>query len=569
MAQRSTETTGYTQDVQELVENLRLLQTRPDDPQASGTTWGRYADDDVAEEDVPRDACGVFGCVLTEDAAKNKNLVSHVIYLGLVALQHRGQESAGMVMSEGGSTKEFTYHKGQGLVASIFNDAALNKLQGALGVGHTRYSTAGGRDPKNTQPFMVHTRHGPLAVAHNGELINANALRSTVLDRGVGLSTYSDSELITQMLSLTPPKGEASGPDWPARIRHLMEASPTAYSLVLMNQNKIFGVRDPFGNRPLCIGKLMPVGEASSSPSDNSPSKPLGWVISSESCAFQSIGAHLLREVHPGEIVELSSSGVRSLDQVGRPKTRPIVESHPEEEHMFHQVMPVRAATLPAFCIFEYVYFSRPDSIYEGQQVYTVRMRCGRQLALETAVDADIISTVPESATPAALGYSMETGLPYVEVLCKNRYVGRSFIQPDQRSRQLSVAKKFGAISDNLAGQRVVIVDDSIVRGTTVGPIIRLLKDAGAKEVHIRVASPPIRHPCYMGINIPTRKELIANHLTPEQLGQRVGADSLRYLSIEGLVKAVTSGISEKRPAEDVGHCTACLSGEYPVQLEF
>ncbi|CAL4148017.1 unnamed protein product, partial [Meganyctiphanes norvegica] len=513
--------------------------------------------------DELRDACGVFGCVLAKQTEAEAVNVAQSIYLGLVALQHRGQESAGIVTSEGLGAVQHNYHKGQGLVGAIFNDPALNKLKGVLGIGHTRYSTAGGRDPINTQPFMVHTRHGPLAVAHNGELINATALRKTVLDRGVGLSTLSDSELLIQMLSLPPPKGEKDGvPDWPARIRHLMEASPTAYSLALLHEDRIFGVRDPFGNRPLCIGKLMPVGEHHTKLDST---QPLGWVISSESCAFQSIGAVLVREVYAGEIVEISPNGIRSLGMVAR-SSRPVVdmvyEDHPDPDYLYNTHTPAP----PAFCIFEYVYFARPDSIFEGQQVYQVRQRCGRQLALEAPVEADLISTVPESATPAALGFSIQTGIPYLEVLCKNRYVGRTFIQPDVRSRQLAVAKKFGVISHNLAGKRVVLVDDSIVRGTTIGPLVKLLKQGGAREVHIRIASPPICHPCYMGINIPTRGELIANSVQADDLAARVGADSLVYLSIDGLVKAVREGVATKAPT---GHCTACLDGKYPVQLEW
>ncbi|XP_045102172.1 amidophosphoribosyltransferase-like isoform X3 [Portunus trituberculatus] len=510
-----------------------------------------------------REACGVIGCMLARSTPDGMVNVARMIYLGLVALQHRGQESAGIVTSEGPASTHFNYQKGDGLVAAIFTDEKLNKLKGDMGLGHSRYSTAGGRDPTNTQPFMVHTRHGPLATAHNGELINAGALRKAIMDRGVGLSTLSDSELITQMLSQAPPRGEKAKPDWGARIRHLIEATPTAYSLVVMQEDKIYGVRDPFGNRPLSIGRLMPLGTAN----EEDQRKPLGWVFSSESCAFQSMGATLMREVYPGEIVELSPDGVRSLDIVPRPKsTAPHSNAHGDPDDIDHET--ILLGPPPAFCIFEYVYFARADSVFEGQQVYSVRQRCGRQLAIESPVDADIISTVPESATPAALGFSLESGIPYIEVLCKNRYVGRSFIQPDTRSRQLAVAKKFGVLSENLMGRRVVLVDDSIVRGTTVGPIIQLLRQAGAKEVHIRVASPPLKHPCYMGINIPTRGELLANQKPLEELASYVGADSLAYLSIEGLRKAVRQGIVLKNNIP-TGHCTACLDGNYPVNLEW
>ncbi|XP_050719052.1 amidophosphoribosyltransferase-like isoform X1 [Eriocheir sinensis] len=527
----------------------------------------RAEEEEEEEERRLQEACGVVGCVLARNSPDGTVNVAKMIYLGLVALQHRGQESAGIVTNEDPSSKHFHYQKGDGLVPAVFTEEKLHKLKGNIGIGHSRYSTAGGRDPSNTQPFLVHTRHGPLATAHNGELINALALRKAILDRGVGLSTHSDSELITQMLSQAPPRGEKAKPDWGARIRHLIEATPTAYSLVILHGDKIYGVRDPFGNRPLCIGRLMPVGGANGDNSSDASPKPIGWLFSSESCAFQSMGATLMREVYPGEIVELSPDGVRSLDVVPRPKSStPLSAAHGDPDHVNHD--DILLAPLPAFCIFEYVYFARADSVFEGQQVYSVRQRCGRQLAIEAPVDADIISTVPESATPAALGFSLQSGIPYVEVLCKNRYVGRSFIQPDKRSRQLAVAKKFGALTENLMGRRVVLVDDSIVRGTTVGPIIQLLRQAGAREVHIRVASPPLKHPCYMGINIPTRGELLANQKPIEELANHVGANSLAYLSIDGLVKAVRQGIVARNNAP-VGHCTACLDGNYPVHLEW
>ncbi|MCL4118767.1 UNVERIFIED_CONTAM: hypothetical protein GTU68_066686, partial [Idotea baltica] len=376
------------------------------------------------------------------------------------------------------------------------------------------------------------------------------------------------SELLIQILCLTPPRGEKRGPDWSARIRHLVEATPTAYSLALMFEDKIYGVRDPFGNRPLCIGKLLPIAEPDEGGLENTTNsaKALGWVLSSESCSFQSIGAVLYREVLPGEIVEISPRGIRTLDVVPRPK-RPRFSKHIFAGNNDHLQNHGVEDAPPAFCIFEYVYFARPDSIFEGQQVYAVRQRCGRQLAEEAFVEADIVASIPESATPSALGYALQSGIPFVEVLCKNRYVGRSFILPDTRSRQLAVAKKFGAITTNLQGKRVIIVDDSIVRGNTVGPIIKLLRNAGAKEVHLRIASPPIKYPCYMGINIPTKNELIANKKEPEKLAEFVGADSLVYLSIEGLVKAVQEGVVTPSKNTAVGYCTACLDSKYPCPV--
>uniref|UniRef100_A0A1B6HSG8 Amidophosphoribosyltransferase n=2 Tax=Homalodisca liturata TaxID=320908 RepID=A0A1B6HSG8_9HEMI len=483
--------------------------------------------------------CGVFACIGSRSWARpNQNDVAQVICLGLVALQHRGQESAGIVTSEGNS-KHFNVKKGMGMINMVFNDEAMRKLKGNLGIGHTRYSTSAASDEVNCQPFVVHTAHGVMAVAHNGEIVNSNSLRKMVFSRGVGLSTHSDSELITQALCLNPPEGEVNGPDWPARIKQVMQLAPLSYSLVLMLSDRIYAVRDSYGNRPLCIGKIVPLN---SKPGNNEAE---GWVVSSESCGFLSIGARYEREVVPGEIVELTEAGVKTVTIVERVD-----------------------GALPAFCIFEYVYFARSDSIFEGQMVYTVRLECGKMLAREAWVDADIVSSVPESGTAAAHGFSRESGIPFAEVLCKNRYVGRTFIQPSTRLRQLGVAKKFGALSENVQGKKLILIDDSIVRGNTIGPIVKLLRDAGAKEVHIRIASPPLLYPCYMGINIPTREELIANKLDTLKLAQHTGADSLAYLSVKGLHEAVRHNIRSNNKTP-IGHCTACLTGEYPQKLEW
>ncbi|KAK6636999.1 hypothetical protein RUM43_010666 [Polyplax serrata] len=494
--------------------------------------------------------CGVFGCIATGDWPSQID-VAQVICLGLVALQHRGQESAGIVTSEGKCAKHFNTVKGMGMISSIFNDDSIRKLSGNLGIGHTRYSTSAASEEVNCQPFVVHTNHGAMAVAHNGELVNCTQLREDVLARGVGLSTHSDSELITQALCLNPPEEDKDGgPNWVARIKHLMSLAPLSYSLVIMLKDKIYGVRDPYGNRPLCIGRIVPIRDShlngNCADCNSVEDESDGYVISSESCGFLSIGARYVREVLPGEIVELTKHGVRSIEIVERPKHRP-----------------------QAFCIFEYVYFARSDSIFEGQMVYSVRLQCGRMLARESSVNADIISSVPESGTAAAHGFARESKIPFAEVLCKNRYVGRTFIQPSTRLRQLGVAKKFGALSENVKGKKIVLVDDSIVRGNTIGPIIKLLKDAGATEVHIRIASPPLKYPCYMGINIPTREELIANKMNAAKLAKHVGADSLEYLSVEGLIKAVKHGVSPDTPEEQIGYCTACLTGDYPEKLKW
>ncbi|XP_077135835.1 amidophosphoribosyltransferase isoform X2 [Ranitomeya variabilis] len=549
-----------------------------------------------------REECGVFGCLASGDWPTQLD-VPHVITLGLVGLQHRGQESAGIVTSDGAAVPTYRVHKGMGLVNHVFSEESLKKLNmSSLGIGHTRYSTSGNSALENCQPFVVETLHGKIAVAHNGELVNASRLKRKLMRHGVGLSTSSDSELITQLLAFTPPMEEDHSADWVARIRNLMNETPTSYSLLIMHNGDIYAVRDPYGNRPLCIGRLIPVtredrviqreeGDTKAQigsyqtldkvahPENYSPgeiegrtyinggcgrstekkrSETEGWVVSSESCSFLSIGAEYYREVLPGEIVKISRAGVQTLDIVPRYR-----ETDPS-----------------AFCIFEYVYFARPDSIFEGQMVYSVRRRCGQQLAIEAPVEADLVSTVPESATPAALGYAEKCGIQYVEVLCKNRYVGRTFIQPNMRLRQLGVAKKFGVLTDNFVGKRIVLIDDSIVRGNTISPIIKLLKDSGAKEVHIRVASPPIRHPCYMGINIPTKEELIANRPEFIDLAGYIGANSVVYLSVDGLTSAVREGIKHFKDQQNGltgttafpsshSHCTACLTGDYPVELEW
>lgn len=400
----------------------------------------------------------------------NSNIKLNYNVQNVVSLLCRGQESAGIVTNDG---KQFHQHKGMGLVNHIFQEQHIKSLPGHMGIGHTRYSTAGASELVNCQPFVVDTIHGHMAVGHNGELVNAKALRKKVLMQGTGLSTGSDSEVITQLLTATPPCGEPDGANWPGRIYQMMQLTQLSYSLVIMTQDCIYAVRDPHGNRPLCIGKLRNLNDSpelsrlggevvhSGYDSDCIDDSTLGWVVSSESCGFHSFGASMCREVKPGEIVELTTKGFKSMRIVSLP--------NPEKPM--------------SFCIFEYVYFARPDSMFEGQMVYSVRQRCGKQLAIEAPVEAELVSTVPESATPAALGYSLHTGIPYVEVLTKNRYVGRTFIQPSNRLRKLGVARKFGPLSMNFKGKRVVLIDDSIVRGNTIGPIVKLLKQAGAKEV--------------------------------------------------------------------------------------
>ncbi|MEJ5200228.1 MAG: amidophosphoribosyltransferase, partial [Anaerolineae bacterium] len=377
---------------------------------------------------------------------------------------------------------------------------------------------------EEAQPFYVNAPFG-LVLAHNGNLTNALTLRRRLLERGVGLSSSSDSEVITQMLAAPPPGGEPNGPDWMARIAAFMAVAEGAYSLVILTREAIFAVRDPWGLRPLCLGELPVNG------------KP-GYVVASESCALSTIGATYLREIEPGEIVRLDRDGVH-VSRGAAPKER------------------------AALCIFEYVYFARPDSLLEGQTVHRVRQRLGEELAREAPADADIVLGVPDSATPAAIGFALASGIPYTEGLIKNRYIGRTFIQPDDRLRRIGVRLKFNPLAANLRGKRVVLVDDSVVRGNTIGPMIRLLREAGAAEVHVRVSSPPVRHPCFMGIDMATYDELIAHRCTVEEIRRHVGADSLAYLSHEGLQRAVLAEAHADR-----GHCSACFTGRYPIPLE-
>jgi amidophosphoribosyltransferase len=465
--------------------------------------------------DRPREACGVFGAYAPESD------VARLAFFALFALQHRGQESAGIATSDGHAAY---IHKGMGLVAQVFNEDNLGPLKGHLVIGHNRYSTSGSSHIRNAQPYLIETMHGPLAVGHNGNLTNALTLRRRLLERGVGLISSSDSEAIVQMLAAPPPGGDAQAPDWEARIASFMVLAEGAYSLVILTRDAVFAVRDPWGLRPLCIGELNH-GEC-------------GYVVASESCALATIGAHYLREVAPGEIVRIDATGL-------------------------HAVQGRAPEPINSLCIFEYVYFSRPDTILEGQTVHRVRQRLGEILAEEAPADADMVVGVPDSAIPAAIGFARRAGIPFNEGLTKNRYIGRTFIQPDARLRKAGVGLKFNPLSDNLHGQRIVLIDDSIVRGTTTSSLIRLLRDGGAAEVHLRVSSPPVRHPCFMGIDMATYDELIAYHKSVEEIREFVGADSLAYLSLPGLVAGVNEALGR-----DPGHCSACFSGRYPIALD-
>ncbi|HSN74371.1 MAG TPA: amidophosphoribosyltransferase [Anaerolineae bacterium] len=473
-----------------------------------------FLDDDL---DRPHEACGVFGIYAPGTE------VARMAFFALYALQHRGQESAGIATCDG---QMAFIHKGMGLVHQVFNEANLQPLQGHLAIGQNRYSTTGGSHLRNAQPYLIETMHGPLGVGHNGNLTNALHLRQKLLERGVGLSSSSDSEVITQMLAAPLPGAGLGQPDWEGRLTSFMAEADGAYSLVILTRDAVFGVRDPLGLRPLCIGRLPENGH------------PAGYIVASESCALGTIGAEFVREVRPGEIVRLDADGLHS---------RQAVDPAPE----------------PAFCIFEYVYFARPDSVIESQTVHRVRQRLGEALAREHPVDADIVVGVPDSATPAAIGYAIASGLPYTEGLIKNRYIGRTFIQPDDRLRKAGVHLKYNPLRANLEGKRVVLVDDSIVRGNTAGPLVKLLREGGAVEVHVRVSSPPVRHPCFMGIDMARGEDLIGYSKTVEEIRQHIGADSLAYLSHQGMLRAVTAGLRGPH-----GHCSACFTGSYPIQLE-
>ncbi|MEI2688397.1 MAG: amidophosphoribosyltransferase [Anaerolineae bacterium] len=472
-------------------------------------------DDDL---DRPHEACGVFGIYAPGSD------VARLAFFALYALQHRGQESAGIATCDGHMA---FIHKGMGLVHQVFNETNLQPLQGHLAIGQNRYSTTGGSHLRNAQPYLIETMVGPLGVGHNGNLTNALHLRQKLLERGVGLSSSSDSEVITQMLAAPLPGAALGQPDWEGRLAGFMAEAEGAYSLVILTRDAVYGVRDPLGLRPLCIGRL---------PQANGHAA--GYVLASESCALGTIGAEFVREVRPGEVVRLDTDGLHS---------RQAVDPAPQ----------------PAFCIFEYVYFARPNSVIESQTVHRVRQRLGEALAHEAPVEADMVVGVPNSATPAAIGYAIASGLPYTEGLIKNRYIGRTFIQPDDRLRKSGVHLKYNPLRANLEGQRVVLVDDSIVRGNTAGPLVKLLREGGAVEVHVRVSSPPVRHPCFMGIDMARGEELIGYAKTVEEIRQHIGADSLAYLSHQGMLAAVEAGLHGQH-----GHCSACFTGSYPIRLE-
>jgi len=449
-----------------------------------------------------REACGIFGIYAPgEDVAR-------ITFFGLYALQHRGQESAGIATGDGSTVH---LHTSMGLVAQGFGEEDLARLPGALAIGHTRYSTTGSSRLVNAQPMVIPSPQGPIAVAHNGNLVNTRALRSVVEEAGRVVLSSTDSELIGHLVAIAP------GANWMERILATAPKLQGAFCLVLATPDRLYAVRDPWGIRPLCIGVL---GD--------------GWVVASESCALDTVGAKFVREVEPGEVLEFGPHGMRS-------------ERLPGERRR-------------ALCTFEFIYFARPDSIINDCLLYSVRERMGRMLAREHPVDADLVMPIPDAAKPAAVGYARESGLPFREGLIKNRYIGRTFIQPDQRLREAGVQLKFNPLPAVLEGKRVVVVDDSIVRGTTTPRVVALLRKAGAREVHMRICAPPVRYPCFLGIDMATQDELIAANMSVPDICRHIGADSLGYLSLDGLMEAI--GL----PRETF--CNACFHGQYPMPVD-
>jgi amidophosphoribosyltransferase len=461
---------------------------------------------DVAHSDpmscYPKHYCGVFGIFGHPNAAE-------VTYYGLYALQHRGQESAGIVTCDG---KAFHTHKGMGLVSQVFKGGVLQELGGQMAIGHTRYSTTGSSHLSNAQPLTVDCARGQIAIAHNGNLTNASHLRDELEAKGSIFQTTIDSEIILHLMA--QPSANGSGNNLLQAIRRI----EGAYSLVLMTEKELIGVRDPHGFRPLCLGRL-----------DNS------WVLASETCALDLIHAKFVRDVQPGEIVVINEEGVHSL------------QAFPDHQRR-------------AFCIFEYIYFARPDSTIAHRNVYQVRVEMGKQLARENPIEADLVVPVPDSGNCAALGYSLESGIPFEMAFVRNHYVGRSFLQPSQLIRDFDVRVKLNLIKELVRDKRVIVVDDSIVRGTTSKARVNNLKEAGAKEVHVLVSCPPHMNPCVYGIDFPDRTKLMAANHSVEEIRDYLSADSLHYLSQAGMVKA--TGL----PADSF--CMACYDGNYPVPYD-
>ena len=458
------------------------------------------------EDDGLHEECGVFGMYDLDG-----NDIASSIYYGLFALQHRGQESCGIAVSDTFGPRKVDLLKGMGLVNEVFNSENLSKLHGNIGVGHVRYSTAGESIPSNAQPLVINYVKGTLMLAHNGNLINANELRDELAYTGAIFQTTIDSEVIAYLVA----RERINAKTAQEAVTNAMKKLKGAYALVISSPRKLIGARDPFGFKPLCIGKR-----------DNA------YILASETCALDTIGAEFVRDVLPGEVVTIDKDGIKSDTSMCLPKVK------------------------EARCVFEYIYFARPDSNFDGVSVYHSRIMAGRFLAMDSPVEADVVVGVPESGNAAAMGYAMESGIPYGTAFVKNSYVGRTFIKPQQKSRESSVRIKLNVLKEAVCGKRVIMIDDSIVRGTTSDRIVQMLKDAGATEVHVRISSPPFLYECYFGTDIPSRDQLIAHNRTIEEINEIIGADSLGYLRVERL-KEIAGGL---------GICTGCFDEKYPME---
>ncbi len=446
--------------------------------------------------------CGVIGIY-----SKDKRDISNIMYYGLYALQHRGQESTGIAVNNNGY---IDYYKDLGLVHEVFDKERLNRLRGNIGIGHVRYGTSGDDSTINAEPLVVGYKQGALALAYDGSLVNFLELRDKMEDAGVIFQSSIDTEVIANLIA------RYHKDDIEQAIIKAVKDIKGSYALVTMTNDRLIGVRDPYGIKPLCIGKL---GN--------------DYILSSETCAFDTIGAEFIRDVEPGEMVVIIDGEIKSVR--------------------------TKKAEDKSICLFEIIYFARPDSKLDGKSIYLLRREAGRSLAKECPVEGDIVISAPDSGTVAAIGYAEESGIPYDEGLIKNRYVGRTFIQPTQELREQGVKIKLNVLKENIEGKRVIIVDDSIVRGTTMKRIVEMLKNAGAKEVHVRISAPPVTYPCHLGIDTPRRKNLIAAENTTEAIKKMIGADSLCFLSLEGLLEAAGG--------KDI-YCTGCFSGDYPVEKD-
>lgn len=456
-------------------------------------------------DDKLHDECGVVGVFLNN--AKTDSAAT-LAYYGLYSLQHRGQESAGIAVS---NDEVIKIQKAMGLVSDVFVPQHLEELKGHIAVGHVRYATAGGRTIENAQPMLNKFKLGSIALAHNGQLVNYEPLQEMLEETGSTFTSTSDTEIILKLIARNYKKGLEQA------VTNAIQVIKGSFALCVMTENCLIGARDPYGIRPLCLGQLED-----------------GWVLASESCAIDAMNGTFVRDVNPGEVVIITSDGLKSVN--------------------------LNEKTSKQTCIFEYVYFARPDSIIDGIPVQYARLKMGEMLAKENPVEADVVVGVPDSGIGAALGYSAVSGVPYATGIVKNKYIGRTFIAPTQKERENMVFVKLNAIKSDLNGKRVIVIDDSIVRGTTSRRLVQILRRAGAKEVHFRVSSPPVKYPCYLGIDTPTKAELISSAHDVEQIRKEIGADSLSFISLEGMLEVLRSC----RP-ESNGYCKGCFCGEYPI----